>query len=307
MKLVGAILLTAVFMILGLYYAPASLTTNLEQILGSWLTFFLTHLPLLILGSLTAGLMSVFLPSQAVRSFMPRRWPLGFLLTAVLGFVIPFGLFGNIPIARQLQHKGLPTGLTLSFLLTSAVLNPLTLLDSWGTLGAELTLGRVALALLIALIASLIFTRLDQTQTISQPLSPPEPLPPASTRRAKLWTGLAQGGDELLEFGAYFVVGSLLTAVVSTFIAPFNLFNTAMGLVLLGFLSPPEPFFISDTAVWLVRAQPLPLALAYLTSNTLLPLTAALLHTRLWHRKWLPILLLITLIPPLLLALIGSW
>ena len=307
LKLVGAILLTAVFMILGLYYAPASLTTSLEQILGSWLTLLLTHLPLLILGSLTAGLMSVFLPSHAVRPFVPRRWPLQFLLTAVLGFVIPFGLFGNIPVARQLQQKGLPSGLTLSFLLASAVLNPLTLLDSWTTLGATLTLGRVGLALLIAFFASLLFTRLDQSQPISQPAPPSKPLPTTSTRHTKLWAGLAQGGDELLEFGAYFVVGSLLTAVVSIFIAPFNLFNTAVGIVLLGFLSPPEPFFISDTAVWLIRALPLPLGLAYLTSNTLLPLTAALLHTRLWHKKWLPLLLLITLTPHLLLALIGSW
>lgn len=307
LKLAGAVLLTAVVFILALYYAPPALSNNLEPLLASWLTLFLTHLPLLILGALTAGLMSVFLPRQAVRPLLPRRWLVAFVPTAVLGFIIPFGLFGNIPIARQLQQNGLPSSLTVVFLLSSAVLNPLSLLASWNAIGAELTLGRVGLALLIALMAGLVFARVERTHAVS--LTPSRyfslPLPVASSRLTRLWAGLARGGDELLEFGAYFVVGSLLTAVVSVWLAPFNLLHTAVGITLLGFLSPPEPFFISDTAVWLTRALPLPVALAYLTSNSLLPLTAALLHTRLWHLRWWLLLLLITLTPPLLLALIG--
>lgn len=307
LKLAGAVLLTAVVFILALYYAPPTLTNNLEALLASWLTLFLTHLPLLILGALTAGLMSVFLPHQAIRPLLPRHWLVAFVPTAVLGFIIPFGLFGNIPIARQLQQNGLPSSLTVVFLLSSAVLNPLSLLASWHAIGAELTLGRVGLALLIALMAGLFFARMERTHAISP--RPPRPLPLSGNhaRLARLWAGLARGGDELLEFGAYFVVGSLLTAVVAVLLAPFNSFwfNTAVGITLLGFLSPPEPFFISDTAVWLTRALPLPVALAYLTSNSLLPLTAALLHTRLWHLRWWLLLLLITLTPPLLLALIG--
>ncbi len=246
--------------------------------------------------------MRTFWSAGSLAAVWPRRWWWGFGITAVLGFALPFGLLGNIPIARQLQHKGMPVGLLISFLLASAVINPLTLINSRLTLGLPFTAGRVALALLVAALASGLFTWLSQSQiSLSRPLPPSETLPPTAGRTAKLWAGLAQGGDDLVELGAYWVLGSLLTAVVAPLLPDAWLFHP-LGVVMFGFLSAPPGVWLSDTAVWFTRALPTPFALAYLTSNSLLPLAAALLHTRLWHGRGWFLLVAVTLLVPLLLS-----
>lgn len=278
LKLSGAILLTAVVLVLGLYYAPASLTADLQTLLATWLEMVVIQLPLLVLGSLTAGLLAVFISPATLPSLIPRRWPLQLLLATVMGLIIPFGLFGNVPLARQFRRQGIPASMVLTFLLAAAMLNPLTLLNSWVALGASLTLWRVLTAVSIALVAGLLTHFLFPSPTVTRPHHTAE-----QTRGAKIWAGLAIGADELILFGALFIVGSLLTVVITTFLPLDLLLNTAVGAVLYGFLTPPQTLFPSDTAVWLSRALPLSTAVGYLTANTLLPLSALFLHTRLWR------------------------
>jgi hypothetical protein len=292
----GGVLLTAVFLILILYYAPPEVAATGQRWLGVWLGQFWGQFPLLVLGTLTAGLLAYFVPDGAWAGIWPRRWPLVWGATAVLAFIIPFGLLGNIPVAQVLQQKGMRANTAVAFLLASAILNPLTLLDSWLQLGATLTVGRLGLALLAAILAGLLFTRFDA----ALPHVTPPPLPPPATWRGQVWAGLAHGGGLLLLFGAYWVVASLLAVLLTAVIPESVWFSHPVGIVVWGFVTPPPVIWLGDTAVWLIRALPTPLALAYLTSHTLLPLAVALLHTRLWQpRPWL----LLTLIP-LTLALI---
>jgi uncharacterized membrane protein YraQ (UPF0718 family) len=298
LKLTGAILLTAVGLILGLYYAPATVTAVLNSLLTTWLEMFVTHLPLLVLGSLTAGLWAVFVPAQTVQAFIPQRWPLQLIIAAVLGLIIPFGLFGNIPLARQFQRQGMRAGMVATFLLAAAMINPLTLVNSWITLGANLTMSRVIAAWSIAIGVGILFSLLEPLQSANRPISPADTLgqPNLSgneTRLRRVWAGLAVGADMFILFGALFVLSSLLTAVLTTFLPTEALLSTSVGTILLAFLSPPQTLFLSDTAVWLSRALPFTIATGYLTINAIFPLSAALLHTQLWRgRGWATILLI---------------
>ena len=76
-----------------------------------------------------------------------------------MGFLFPVCECGNVPVARRLLSKGIPTPLAVGFLLAAPTINPIVIWSTWTAFQdrPELVLMRVLVSLLIATTVGWVF------------------------------------------------------------------------------------------------------------------------------------------------------
>ena len=112
---------------------------------ASALEFFLYDtgkiLLLLLLMVYVMGWLRAGLDVERVRKALSgKRRLLGYALGAGFGAVTPFCSCSSIPLFLGFSTAGIPLGITLSFLITSPLINEIAVVLLWGLLGAKLTL-----------------------------------------------------------------------------------------------------------------------------------------------------------------------
>ena len=115
-------------------------------------------LPFVLLGAFISALMEVYVPDRAFARL--SRLPVGLQLPAAAagGFFFPVCECGSVPVARRLIAKGLHPSAGLAFMIAAPIFNPVVLGSTWVAyeargLGMEMSLGRAALGLILALVA----------------------------------------------------------------------------------------------------------------------------------------------------------
>src|SRR6202142_3240414 len=132
-----------------------SLPSSIWPWLGQRLSVFAT----VFLGTLSAGLVEVFLSEDWLARAAPRRALPAALVGASLGLIFPICECGTVPLARRLFRKGLPLPAGIAFLLAAPVLNPIVI---WSTATAfgwgRMLIWRLSLSLLMAVSVGLAFS-----------------------------------------------------------------------------------------------------------------------------------------------------
>lgn len=120
--------------------------------LGSSVEFFLydTSKILLLLTALIYGLAWVraALNVERVRDFLAgNRRSIGYGLGSLFGAITPFCSCSSIPLFLGFTSARIPIGITMSFLITSPLINELAVVLLWSLLGWKFTLIYVAIGL----------------------------------------------------------------------------------------------------------------------------------------------------------------
>jgi uncharacterized membrane protein YraQ (UPF0718 family) len=87
--------------------------------------------PFLLLGAVFSALVDGFLPAPLLQRLLPRAPVPGILAAMGAGFLFPLCECGALPVVRRLIRKGVPVPAATTYLLASALLNPLVLLSTW--------------------------------------------------------------------------------------------------------------------------------------------------------------------------------
>lgn len=88
-----------------------------------------------------------------VRTYLTgRRQGVGYMLGAGFGAITPFCSCSSIPLFLAFTTAGIPLGITMSFLITSPLVNEVAVVLLWGLLGWKLTLIYVVAGLLAGII-----------------------------------------------------------------------------------------------------------------------------------------------------------
>ena len=88
------------------------------------------------------------LNAERVRDVLTgRKRGLGYALGALFGAVTPFCSCSSVPLFLGFTTAGIPTGITMAFLITSPVINEIAVVLLWGLLGVKFTLLYVAVGL----------------------------------------------------------------------------------------------------------------------------------------------------------------
>ncbi|HUI89931.1 MAG TPA: permease [Anaerolineales bacterium] len=203
-----------------------------------FLGIFIEALPFLLMGTLSSGLVEVFLSDDWLARSAPRRAIPAALVGASLGLIFPICECGTVPLTRRLFRKGLPLPAGIAFLLAAPVLNPIVILSTATAFGwGRMLLWRVGLSLLIAVSIGLAFSIEKDIAPILRTPTFKTDLPVLDhhlneTFIQKIRRALIISADEFFEMGRYLVLGASLAAVLQTFISQTSLLAVGSGPIL---------------------------------------------------------------------------
>ncbi len=118
---------------------------------------------LLILIILLMGTINSYFPVDKVRNFLCKRkiYGLGNLLASLLGALTPFCSCSSIPLFIGFLKGGIPLGITLSFLITSPLVNEVAIAVFWGVFGTKVTLVYAISGVLIGTFVGIVLGKLN--------------------------------------------------------------------------------------------------------------------------------------------------
>jgi len=227
----------------------AGLSTFSTRFLG----IFIEAAPFLLLGTLTSGLIEVFINRNHITRLVPRNPLLSASFGVLLGFALPVCECGVVPVTRRLFAKGLPISVGVTFVLASPVMNPIVLASTWSAFGVgPVLIGRYVITAIVAAAIGLIFAARGRPRDILRAasmvavsggavVSPPRdfatpaevevtPRPGALLLR-RLRAALGLASDEFVDMGRYLIVGSALAATMQTLVSQDVLLSLGRGPV----------------------------------------------------------------------------
>jgi uncharacterized protein len=139
---------------------------DLESRLGDAVHFFLydtAKIMLLLVGLIFAiGLLRASLSAERARSMlMGKGFFVGLLLAATLGAVTPFCSCSSVPLFIGLVAAGVPLGVTMTFLITSPLINQVGVVLLGGMFGWQIAALYVVTGMTMAVAAGLALSRLN--------------------------------------------------------------------------------------------------------------------------------------------------
>ena len=98
---------------------------------------------------------------EKVRDFLAgKRRGLGYFLGATFGAVTPFCSCSSIPLFLGFTSAGIPIGISMSFLITSPLINEIAVVLLWGLLGWKFTVAYVVVGMAAGMIGGLVMDSL---------------------------------------------------------------------------------------------------------------------------------------------------
>ena len=96
------------------------------------------------------------LNAERVRDFLAgKKRGLGYVLGAAFGAVTPFCSCSSVPLFLGFTSAGIPIGITMSFLITSPIINEIAVVLLWGLLGWKFTMVYVAVGITAGIVGGL--------------------------------------------------------------------------------------------------------------------------------------------------------
>ena len=134
--------------------------------LGHAVHFFLydtAKIMLLIVGLIFAiSLARSAVPPERVRELIVgRHVAVGFLLAAVFGAITPFCSCSSVPLFIGFVAAGVPLGVTLTFLITSPLINQVGVVMLAGMVGWQIAALYVLTGMTMAVVAGVVLSRFD--------------------------------------------------------------------------------------------------------------------------------------------------
>ena len=137
-----------------------------ETAFGSAVNFFVYDsikiLLLLFLISAFMGIVNAYFPVERLRNYLSshRLYGLQYLLASLFGAITPFCSCSSIPLFIGFVKGGIPLGVTLSFLITSPLVNEVAVAMFLGSFGIKATLVYVISGILLGCVGGFVLGRM---------------------------------------------------------------------------------------------------------------------------------------------------
>lgn len=147
-----------------------------DSFMGSALNFFIYDTIkiglLLVFINYLMAIVRYYLPVEKIRDFLTQRKWYGFdyLLAALFGATTPFCSCSSIPLFVGFLSAGIPLGVTLSFLITSPLINEASIAIFIGIFGLKITIEYVVAGILIGVFGGFILGKMKLENYIDDSL-----------------------------------------------------------------------------------------------------------------------------------------
>lgn len=181
-----------------------------------FLSIFLEGLPFIFLGTLISGFLGTYLPKGTFEKILPKNTFLAILISGLLGAVFPVCECAVVPVIRRLIKNGLPAACALAYMLAAPIFNPVTAISTYKAFANshEITLSRLALGYLIAIIIALLVSRISLAWFLKEKAQGDHEHNHHHPRT--LHAALNNSLRDLMDVGLYFCIGVVLTAILKT-------------------------------------------------------------------------------------------
>ncbi len=144
--------------------------------LSDSLNFFLYDVPkiyvLLIVIIFVVALVRTYLPPERIRSIISGKSEfVGNILASMFGIFMPFCTCSAIPMFMGMIQSGIPLGVTMSFLVSSPMINEIAVVMLWGLFGWQVSLIYILSGMIIATFSGYFIGRLKMERYISEYMS----------------------------------------------------------------------------------------------------------------------------------------
>lgn len=144
--------------------------------LADSLNFFLYDVPkiyfLLIAIIFVVAFIRTYLPPERIRKIVAGRSEfVGNILASILGIFMPFCTCSAIPMFMGMIQSGVPLGVTMSFLVSSPMINEIAVVMLWGLFGWQVSLIYIASGMTIATFSGYLVGRLKMEKYVSEYIS----------------------------------------------------------------------------------------------------------------------------------------
>lgn len=210
-------------------------------------------MPFILIGVFVSALLQVFVSEEMINKFIPKNPVLAIIVACVLGIIFPICECGMIPAIRKLIKKGMPLFIAVTFILTGPILNPVVFLSTLTAFRNQeiVAYARMGLAFAVALVVGLIIFRFVKSNALRNNLAIVQkvefqktdeqgtPVKTKRTAKAKFLEVMGHTTSEFFEMGKYLIFGSIIVALLQTFVAQSSLLelgNSGAGanLVMMG-------------------------------------------------------------------------
>ena len=139
--------------------------------LAESLNFFLYDVPkiyfLLIVVIFFVAIIRTFLPPERIRKILSHEKEfVGNILAAALGIFTPFCTCSAIPLFIGMLESGVPLGVTMSFLVSSPMINEVALVLLWGLFGWKVALTYIISGMAVAIASGFIIGKLKMEKEV---------------------------------------------------------------------------------------------------------------------------------------------
>ena len=209
----------------------------LPDVLVAFLSIVFEGAPYILVGTLLSGLIDAFLPGTFLDRILPKNKVLATFAAGFLGLIFPVCECAVVPVVRRLVQKGLPLSCAMTYLLSAPIINPIVAVSTLtafkefeditslpAILEAKMTLARLSLGYVVAVIAGLIMLRFPLAailrpavasgvtaatsgETVEVPVAP---------FNDRLVHAMRTSMRDFLDTAIYFTIGVIITSVFNT-------------------------------------------------------------------------------------------
>ena len=204
------------------------------------IAIFIEAAPFLLLGSILAAVIEVFVDQERLARLVPRNLIGGVALGVGAGMILPTCECGVVPIVRKLLAKGVPPSTAMTYMLAAPVINPIVLISTYVAFQGRWSMvaARAVLVVIPAAVIGLALGNLKPDQLLLEknnhsgcghdhfPMFPAEAcgcghVHPAPGR-FKIASVLEHAFHEFLDMGQYLLLGSFAAAAFKV-LMPWNM------------------------------------------------------------------------------------
>lgn len=184
-----------------------------------FLSIFLETIPFILLGVFLSSAILVYVSEDKLQRLLPRNPLLAIFPAVLLAAFFPVCECAIIPVVKRLIQKGMAPHIGIVFLIVTPLVNPIVYLSTHLAfrLTPSMVYGRMGLAIVVAIIASLLVYFLFNRTTILKgsleqwvKASPQES--EISGKTSKFQRMLYHATDEFFDVSKFVIFGALLAA-----------------------------------------------------------------------------------------------
>ncbi len=130
---------------------------------------------LLIVVTHLMGIIRHYLPVKKIRNFLSQNklYGLEYFFATVFGIITPFCTCSSIPLFIGFLRAGIPLGVTLSFLVTSPLINEVAIVLFWSLFGWKVTLLYIVAGIGIGMVSGWFLGKMNLENQVEEFLNKP--------------------------------------------------------------------------------------------------------------------------------------